>query len=177
MLGLEPHAERAGMAQVNDLTGAALAANANDLLRYFRRRVGDDAAPDLLTETLLTAWRRFHALPQEPEQARSWLFGIARNILLNHQRSERRRHRLADRIRHTLGSTAHTAAADAGLDVRDAISRLDPGLAELVRLVHWEGFTLAQAAEILEIPASTARNHYQHAKRELRTALASPVKN
>jgi RNA polymerase sigma-70 factor, ECF subfamily len=164
------------MGEVNDRAVSALTENAPDLLRYFRRRVGDDVAPDLLTETLTTAWRRARSLPEEPENARAWLFGIARNTLLNHQRSEHRRHRLADRVRHVLTSSEHAGAADEGLDVRDAINRLDPELAELIRLVHWEGFTLAQTAVILEIPASTLRNHYQRAKQELRNALSTALR-
>lgn len=64
------------------------------------------------------------------------------------------------------------ASADAGADVRDAIARLEPDLAELVRLVHWDGFSLADAAELLGIPASTARGRYQRAKSELRAALS-----
>jgi RNA polymerase sigma-70 factor (ECF subfamily) len=175
MLGLQSQPERAGMGEVIDRAVSVLTEIAPDLLRYFRRRVGDDVAPDLLTETLITAWRRARSLPEEAENARTWLFGIGRNTLLNHQRSERRRHRLADRVRHVLTTSEHAGAADEGLDVRDVINRLDPELAELIRLVHWEGFTLAQAAVILEIPASTVRNHYQRAKQELRNALSAPL--
>ena len=63
-------------------------------------------------------------------------------------------------------------ASDDGAEVRDAIARLAPELAELIRLVHWDGLTLAEAAEVMEIPASTARGRYQRAKQELRDALA-----
>ena len=59
--------------------------------------------------------------------------------------------------------------------MRDAINALDPKHAEIVRLVHWEGFTLAQVADILDQPASTVRNHYQQAKQHLREALQSNV--
>ena len=101
-----------------------------------------------------------------------WLFGVARGTLLNHSRGERRRWALADRIRSHVSQELSTAPADAGAEVRDAISRLDPDLAELVRLVHWDGFSLTDAAELLGIPASTARGRYQRAKAELRAALS-----
>ena len=150
---------------------AVLAEAAPDLLAYFRRRIGDDDAPDQLAETLATAWRRIRLMPEDPEGARRWLFGIAHHTLLNHTRGVRRRHSLADRVRGVLAVGASVPAADDGLEVRDAIARLEPRLADLVRLVHWEGFTLAEAADILGVPASTARNHYQTAKRQLRSAL------
>jgi RNA polymerase sigma factor (sigma-70 family) len=149
---------------------AALTAASPDLLAYLQRRVGPDDAPDLLGETMVVAWRRVRELPREAERARMWLFGIARGTLLNHARGERRRWALADRIR---GGTPAAVAppADEGAEVRDAIARLEPALAELVRLVHWERMSLADAAELLRIPASTARGRYQRAREQLRAAL------
>lgn len=150
---------------------AALGAASADLLAYLQRRVGLDDAPDLLGETMVVSWRRVRELPADPERARMWLFGIARGTVLNHARGQRRRWALADRIR--LDARPHTASppADEGSEVRDAIARLGPELAELVRLVHWERFTIAEAAEVLGVPASTARGRYAKAKDALRAAL------
>jgi len=150
---------------------AALRAASPSLLAYLQRRVGLNDAPDLLGETLVVAWRRVADLPDDPERARMWLFGIARGTLLNHGRGERRRWALADRIRGHATTGAASPAADEGADVRDAIARLDPELAELVRLVHWERLTLVEAAEVTGIPASTVRGRYHRAKEELRAAL------
>jgi RNA polymerase sigma-70 factor (ECF subfamily) len=154
---------------------AAVEANASDLLTYLLRRVGPDDAPDLLGETMVVAWRRVGDLPPDIERARMWLFGIARATLLNHARGQRRRWALADRIRLVPSAERSGPAADAGAEVRDAIARLDPEQAELVRLVHWDGFSLVEAAELLGIPASTARGRHQRAKDELRTALSIEV--
>ncbi|BDV30854.1 RNA polymerase sigma factor [Microbacterium terricola] len=154
---------------------AALAAASPDLLAYLQRRVGLDDAPDLLGETMVVAWRRMDDLPVEPERARMWLFGIARGTLLNHARGTRRRWALADRIRGDLATDAVAPGADDGAEVRDAIARMDPDLAELVRLVHWERLSLAEAAEVLAIPASTARGRYARAKEELRAVLGAPA--
>lgn len=150
---------------------SAFEANASDLLAYLSRRVGSDDAPDLLGETMMVAWRRVRELPSDPERARMWLFGIARGTLLNHARGERRRWALADRIRLQAREDATAPGADDGAEVRDAIDRLDPDLAELVRLVHWDGLSLADAAELLSVPASTARGRYQRAREQLRAAL------
>ena len=150
----------------------ALAGASADLLSFFRRRVLPEDAADLLAETSVIAWRRVDDLPEEEERARMWLFGIARHVLLNHARGEIRRWRLADRVRDLLARQQPPAAGpDEGAEVRDAIARLDPDLAELVRLVHWEGFSLVEAAEVMGVPASTARGRYQRAREELRAAL------
>ena len=150
-----------------------LAANAPDLLAYFERRVAGADAADLLAEVMLTAWRRCAQLPDDPERARMWLFVTARHVLANAERSERRRWRLANRLRMMMGAPATASDPGEGSEVRDAIARLAPERAELIRLVHWDGLSLAEAAEVMEIPASTARGRYQRAKQELRVALAA----
>ncbi|GGM48937.1 RNA polymerase sigma factor [Microbacterium saperdae] len=150
----------------------ALERNAGDMLAYLERRVGVDDAPDLLGETMVVAWRRVDDLPDDAERARMWLFGIARGTLLNHARGTRRRWALADRIRLRSPEDLSAPAADAGAEVRDAIARLAPDEAEIVRLVHWDGFSIADAAELIGIPASTARGRYQRAKSDLRVALS-----
>ncbi|MGM7665955.1 RNA polymerase sigma factor [Microbacterium sp. A93] len=150
----------------------ALERSSTDILTYLARRVGPDDAPDLLGETMVVAWRRVRDLPADDERARMWLFGIARGTLQNHARGERRRWALADRIRLKVRENATAPPSDAGSEVRDAIERLDLDLAELVRLVHWDGFTLTDAAGLLGIPASTARGRYQRAREQLRAALS-----
>lgn len=152
---------------------AALTATAPSLLAYLQRRAGFDDAPDLLSETMIVAWRKARMLPDDPERARMWLFGIARATLLNHARGVRRRSALADRIRSNAGTGAVSPGADDGDEVRDAIARLDPDRAELVRLVHWDRLALVEAAELLGIPASTARSRYAKAKEELRAMLGA----
>lgn len=150
-----------------------LHATADDLLRYFRRRVPSEDAADLLAETLATAWRRIRVMPTDDEAARMWMFRVAHHCLLNHARGEQRRRRLADRLRQSLDRLPAPPPADLGIEVRDAIDRLDPALAEIVRLVHWDGFTLRQVSELLDLPASTVRNHHQRAKAQLKESLAT----
>lgn len=160
------------MIRSQDPLARALVHSSADILSYLARRVGHDDAPDLLGETMVVAWRRVRELPDDPERARMWLFGIARGTLQNHARGERRRWALADRIRLHENASASAPPSDAGSEVRDAIARLEPDLAELVRLVHWDGFSLTDAADLLGIPASTARSRYQRAKSDLRAALS-----
>lgn len=146
-------------------------ASADDLLAYFERRVqprGD--AADLLADTLVVAWRKHRLCPADPEQGRMWLFTIARNILANHRRGITRRQAIAERLRQQLAIAPSHDQPD-GSNVRDAVAGLPDDLRELVRLVHWEGFTVAEAAQILGINPSTARSRYAAAKARLRSTL------
>jgi RNA polymerase sigma factor (sigma-70 family) len=149
----------------------ALRESNGDLLRFLHRRVGPDDAPDLFGETLLIAWRRVADLPEDPTEARMWLFGLARGTLLNYARGQRRRLALVDKVRTHMPVRTVAPPADEGSEVRDAMEHLKPDRAEIVQLVHWDGFTLAQAADIIGIPAATARSRYARAKDDLRAAL------
>ena len=152
----------------------ALTAASPDLLRYFQRRLPIDDAADGLAELMLAAWRRVDSTPPGAEQSRMWLFGIARHVVTNAARSERRRWNLTERFREVLRtSPTEGRPADDGAEVRDAIGRLSPAQAELVRLIHWEGFAITEAAQILNISPSTARTRYQRARADLKTALGS----
>lgn len=151
-----------------DWVVAVLDATARDLLRYLERRVGADDAPDALSETMTIAWRRASSIPTTTEDARLWMFGVARNVVLNTVRGQRRQDLLAERLRETVDPIqAVDPSSDVDLDVRAALDRLAPELGEIVRLVHWDGFAVSEAARILDVPATTARSRYAKAKREL----------
>lgn len=151
----------------------ALRDTSGDLLRYLERRVPvrEDAA-DLLGETMLQAWRRAEACPvDDPARQRMWLFTIAAHVLANHRRSTRRRTALTDRLRGHLASAPTTPDHAEAAGVRDAVLRLRDAHRELVMLVHWDGFTLLEAAELLDLNPSTARSRYAAAREALREAL------
>src|ERR1700691_5963213 len=80
------------------------AANCGPILGYVLRRTDNpDDAADVIAETFLTAWRRLDAVPPGDE-ARLWLYGVARRVLANYRRGERRRAVLADRLRAELSA-------------------------------------------------------------------------
>ncbi len=107
------------------------------LLRYFLRRVDDaEDAADLLSETLIIAWRKVRSLPVETDQERAWLYTVAANVLSNHRRSKTRRSKLADALRAELKSPDAFEVSDMSLDVATALSKLPPPASELVRLIH-----------------------------------------
>jgi RNA polymerase sigma-70 factor (ECF subfamily) len=143
-------------------------------LAYFERRVQHEDAADLLGETCLQAWRRVDAIPDEsPERRRMWLFTIATHVLANHRRATGRRLALADRLRERVARDGAPSVSDS-IDtfvVRDAVARLSADQRDLVMLVHWDGFTIAEAAELLDVNPSTARGRYSTARVSLRDAL------
>ena len=144
------------------------------LLGFFVRRVElrEDAA-DLVAETALTLWRRAGDVPLDPEQARMWLYGVARRVLSTHRRGGARRSALADRLRDELAVEPPPHPHEGTVEwVRAAVESLPPRDRELVTLVHWDGFSLAQAATILRLRDGTARMRYRRARIRLRALLS-----
>ena len=156
----------------------ALRANQADLLAYLARRVDNpEDAADIFGDTIEIAWRKRRSMPANEEAARKWLFVVARNTLLNHYRSKRRRGSLTEALRSDIQRRAELGEppTDEQLDVRRAIESLDASHAELVRLVHWDGWSIADAADIMGVSASTARSRYAVARAKLHKLLAVSV--
>ena len=128
-------------------------------------------AADVLSETFIVAWNKFGKAPSDETAGRMWLFTIARNLLLNARRTTRRRLAATDRLRWELEQSPAAPGVFEALAVRDAVQQLPVDLRELVELVHWDGFSLVEAAQVIGIAASTARSRYASAKGRLRTAL------
>ena len=90
-----------------------------DVLRFVQRRTHPDHAEDVVADAFLTAWRRVDDLPYDLSDARAWLFGIARNCLLNDYRTNRR----ADALGVRLAEAATVSQPDDDADT--VAARLD----------------------------------------------------
>ncbi len=158
---------------------AAFAANASDLLAYLERRIDPRAeAADVLGEAMFTAWKKVRKLPEPPVEARMWLFAIARNTLFNHRRSLGRYSAAVEKLRGSLIDEAATSEHDGVFErlelqqaVAGALAALGPVDAELVRLINWDGFTLAEVARLEGLSASTVRSRYATALRRVEELL------
>lgn len=160
--------------------------NAHDLLRYLQRRVNqpEDAA-DLLGRVLLALWENGARVPTADTDARMWCFGIARNMLREHYRHTTKHLTLAIELRdHLRDSTLQDNAADTMVEariraetVRAAVMELDTKSRELVMLVHWDGFTIAEAARLLAVNESTARTRHGRALQRLERELGERPSN
>lgn len=143
------------------------------LLSYGLRRCpsASDAA-DLVAETMLVAWRRLDDVPPG-DGALPWLYGVARNVLSNQRRGDRRRDRLSVRLASELeelvpdGSEVSTTQAW----VRDALETLNDVDREVLTLTLWEGLTPAEVGLALGVPAATVRTRLHRARRRMRETL------
>ena len=146
-----------------------------------RRSASREDALDVVAETFATAWRRRADMPPDPEDARPWLFGIARRCLANARRGSDRAGRLGERLAAVLppDSVPDPAAvherSDDSRRVRAALQELSAEDRELLTLVAWEGLTPAQVAGALGLSAGAARVRLHRARGRLRAALDIPA--
>jgi RNA polymerase sigma-70 factor (ECF subfamily) len=147
--------------------------------RYMARRVGAQAADDLVAETFLVAFRKRARYDPRFPDARPWLYGIATNLIGQHRREEARQFRL----RQAAGPipVQHDHAERAALDVTaqsvravlaQALARLAPPDRDVLLLVGWEQLSYEEVARALGIPVGTVRSRLHRARTKIREALA-----
>lgn len=140
--------------------------------RYLARRTDPATADDALSDTLLVCWRR---LDEVPERALPWVYVVARQSLANAERGRRRQERLADRLAaqpaspDTSGDPGAQGPADP--ELHEALARLRPEEAELVRLWAWEQLTPAEIAQVLGVSANAVSIRLHRARGRLREEL------
>jgi RNA polymerase sigma factor (sigma-70 family) len=154
------------------------AANCGPILGYVLRRTENpDDAADVIAETFLTAWRRLEAVPAGDE-ARLWLYGVARRVLANYRRGERRRAVLADRLRAELAAGYRPAQCTGELaEFAAAFRSLAEADREVLALVGWEGLDRGQAAAVLGCSRNAVRIRLHRARRRLADACGRQQAN
>lgn len=139
-----------------------------DVARFCARRCDDAAlAEDAAAETFAIAWQHRGRVPAGDE-ARPWLFGIARRVLANQQRVRARRLRLAERLRPTVAPVLPSPeeAGELAAVVR-ALAQLPERQRELLVLAAWDGLSVAQIAGVLGVPGPVVSRRLHRARRRL----------
>lgn len=149
-----------------------------DLLRFVQRRDHPDHADDVVAEAFLVVWRRFEDVPPLHDGARAWVFGVTRNLLLNSQRGDNRRHaiglRLADATTlrpPVVDGHEHVDLIVSRVDVARAWQLLSDAQQEALGLVVFEQLDTHDAAAVLGISPVAFRLRLSRARRALRLHL------
>jgi RNA polymerase sigma-70 factor, ECF subfamily len=146
---------------------------------YVSRRLGSSLADDLASETFLIAFDRRRRYDVAHPNARSWLYGIASDLISRHRRAEMRRYRALARSDATNAVDGLVEGVAARLDAEALRGRLAAALVEMsdgdrevLLLVAWAQLSCEEAAQAAGIPAGTARSRLHRARRRTRAALA-----
>ena len=140
------------------------------LLRYARRRVPADDADDVVSDVLLTVWRR---LDDVPDEALPWAYGVARLVIANRRRSRSRHLRLLERLESERGPgwQSEPELGDLDPDLEVAWLRLADAEREILRLWAWEQLEPREIAEVLQLTPNAATLRLRRARSKLASAL------
>jgi RNA polymerase sigma-70 factor (ECF subfamily) len=150
--------------------------------RFIARRVGTALAEDLAAEVFATAYRRRASYEPARGSLRSWLYGIAANVVRGHWRDEQQLLELDARLAPASPGPADAGAFADAADERVTTASLAPRIAGAlaalntdqrdVLLLHaWGGLSHEEIATALGIAPGTARSRLSRARAALRAHL------
>jgi RNA polymerase sigma-70 factor, ECF subfamily len=131
-------------------------------------------AEELVQEVFTRVWRHAHSYDSEKASFRTWLYGIARNAIIDLKRRQAVRPALAA---HPDAEEQQGAVDDSferallRWQVGAALDRLTPEHRQVIRLAHFQGLTLREISERTGIPLGTIKSRTSYALRGLRLAL------
>jgi RNA polymerase sigma-70 factor (ECF subfamily) len=145
------------------------------LLSFLTRLTHGDVhrAEDIVQETLLCAWRNPGARDADGRWSRGWLLTVAKRIFIDQLRAAESRPE--ERSGELIEANARTDDAierlvDAG-EVRAAVNELPERLRAAVVGIYFQERSVAEVADLLDVPPGTIRSRTFYGLRALREAL------
>ncbi len=125
-------------------------------------------AQDLLQDTYVKVWQRFHYY--DPGQGRlfTWLLQVARNTALDFVRRPKPIFlELAAELDASLGIVSHWPMLDT-LNMRQVVTQqLKPQQWQVIELFYWQGYTHEQIADQLTLPLGTVKSRIRQSLLQL----------
>ncbi|HKS69688.1 MAG TPA: RNA polymerase sigma factor [Ktedonobacterales bacterium] len=152
------------------------------LTRYLWHQLDGDqhAVEEALQEEFIAVWRSAAGFRGEAKVA-TWVYQIAHNAASSARRRQLRQAvqwqvPIPEPDEATEGGEALPACDDAVLDrlvLADALRQLSEKHREVLQLIAAEGFSLDEAARMLDIPSGTVKSRLSYARRALLRALSA----
>lgn len=150
----------------------------DEIYRYIARRLGPEIAEDVGAETFAVAFHGRRRYDRTRADARPWLYGIATNLIRQHRRAERRRHRLLAQVHVEQPGDSFDQTSDERLTaqrlaprIASALARLSPAERDLLLLIAWADLTYEEAAQALDVPMGTVGSRLHRVRRKFRRAF------
>ena len=146
--------------------------------RYTQRRVGDSPGEELAARTFLIAFEQRATFRTSQDSARSWLMGIATNLIRHHVRDEHTHLRILEAMpRETLSRAPDDEGRLAALGVWPVLSEelrvLPEGDRDAFLLSVLGDLSYEEVGSALGIPIGTVRSRIHRVRQRLRERLGS----
>ncbi len=131
-------------------------------------------AEELTSEVFFQVWRSAKKFRGD-SKATTWIFGIARNLCLNHLR--KRKIQFMELLEaDAVCEPEEEPECDPEL-IKRAMERLSPLHREVLYLAYYEELPYSSIGELLGIPESTVKTRVFNAKRRLREIIENEASN
>jgi RNA polymerase sigma-70 factor (ECF subfamily) len=171
---LEPPVEAAAVddpiARMNQLMSEHRA----PLLRYLTRlTTREHSAEDFVQETMCRAWRHLSSVPSDTVGQRRWLFVVGRRVVIDAIRRGGVRPVEVGPAESSGGPyTDETAGiAIAGHTLRETFAELSRPHQQVLSEIYFNGASLDETAERLQVPVGTVKSRTHYALAILRRSL------
>ena len=155
-----------------------------DLFEQFTSRLtswirGQGCEPSLaesvVQDVMVTVWTRAHLFNAAKASARTWIYTLARNRMIDYHRSGSRRAGAHEEFA-LMTSPNSNAADDVERDVNgawaaDLLGELPSTQRDIVLMIYVEGRTHREVAEILDLPVGTVKSRTRLALQRLRKLM------
>lgn len=141
---------------------------------FIRRRVQDPGrAQDLTQEVFLRAWRNADRFDAQRDDARGWLFAVARNLVIDAHRADAARPRTAgtDELLASLPAADETEAAVAAWSMAAALRQLTAPHRDVLLCLYYRRWSVAETAVHLGVPVGTVKSRSTYALRALKLVV------
>lgn len=140
---------------------------------YLRRRLYPLVPADLddlVEEVLVIAWRRLDDIPSDAQIP--WLIGVARNVLRNAVRKQRRQSILEARLRPSQPDAPAEEYVIADESVRAALGAMSEDDRELLLLHFWDGRSARDLGTVMGLSTNAAAVRLSRAQDRFRQHFA-----
>jgi RNA polymerase sigma-70 factor (ECF subfamily) len=135
------------------------------------RMVNDfDTSQDLTQETFIRAFLHIKKV-KNYQHFRAWVCRIARNLVYSHFRREKRQHTVSLEEINEISGPDGLEKTRVRMILQDALARLSERDRMLLVLTYYQGLTMVEVADVLDLSALNARVALHRARQRLRREL------
>ena len=135
--------------------------HADDVLRYLAKNIKDgEVAKDILQDTFVSLWENKEKV--EPSKIKNWLFTVAHNNMLKLFRYNKIRQNSFIEENSSESNLENTQLID------QLLKQLPDRMRQCLMLKDWQGFSIKETAEILDISEENVKVNIFRAKVKLK---------
>jgi RNA polymerase sigma-70 factor (ECF subfamily) len=129
-------------------------------------------AEDIVQETAVRAWQHRRILDPTTDEVRTWLFTVARHLVIDHHRARQARPKEVGDSEAVESAVPDPAEQVVMLRaVLEAMTELTPQQREILMYTYYLGYSVEQASTALGLAAGTVKSRAHYALRALRESL------